>query len=151
MSYFFRFESEQERSLALIPMLVRMKLDASGVKLSLAQWNELPERERRQLFEQPCNNATEAEVYRQRLCELVSRYTGESIRLLEVPLDPPWDNDAEVPAQLIGRAKLIGLAPPSLQQWRALSRPQRFALIKLTREGRASPHYLAAMREFELV
>jgi len=36
MSYFFRFESEQERSLALIPMLVRMKLDASGVKLSLA-------------------------------------------------------------------------------------------------------------------
>lgn len=89
-------------------------------------------------------------MYRETLCEQVSRYSGEHVRLLEIPLQPLWNDLASVPAQLIDRARSVGLQPPSLQQWRALTPAQRFALVKLTRDGRASPNYLPAMREFEL-
>jgi hypothetical protein len=150
MSYFFGFESDQERSLAYIPMLVRMKLDTAGVKLTLTQWNRLPEHQRRQLFEQPCNNRLEAEVYREQLHDVVLECCGETVRLLDVPSDLPWNNVAAVPDQLTKRARLMGLEPPSLQQWRALAPAQRFALIKLTRAGHESEHYLLAMREFDL-
>ena len=151
MSYFFRFESDQERSLAYIPMLVRMKLDTSGVKLSLAQWNRMPEAERRRLFELPCDNKDQASSYRELLCDLVLRYTGEPARLLELPHEPAWNNVDAVPARLIHRSTDLGLVPPSLDQWRALTAAQRFALLKLTRDGHESPNYLPALQEFALV
>lgn len=151
MSYFFRFESDQERSLAYIPMLVRMKLDASGVKLSLAQWNQLPEPERRRLLKLPCDNKDQAGSYRELLCDLILRYTGEPARLLELPHELAWNSVDEVPARLIHRAKDLGLVPPSLVQWRALTAAQRFALLKLTRDGHESPNYLPALREFALI
>jgi hypothetical protein len=151
MSYFFRFESEQERSLSYIPMLVRMKLDTCGVKLSLGQWNRLPEAERRRLFELPCDDCDQARSYRELLSGLVSLYTGEVIRLLQPIEVPAWLDLRSVPAQVAGRAAELGFRQPSLEQWRSLSAPQRYALLKLTREGHESANYVPALREFALI
>jgi hypothetical protein len=151
MSYFFRFESDQERSLAYIPMLVRMKLDTSGVKLTLAQWNRLPEPDRRRLFESPCDDKDQASNDRELLCRLVLQYTGEPARLLQLPNAAAWNNVNAVPAQLVRRARDLGLTAPSLDQWRGLTAAQRFALLKLTRDGHESPNYLPALQEFALI
>lgn len=151
MSYFFRFEAGMERSLALIPMLVRMKLDTCGVKLTLAQWNRLPEAERRRLLEQPCDSRDEAGAYRNSLCRLVPLYAGEEARLLPLPDTLAWNSVGEVPTQVVKRANDAHLAPPSLAQWQALGAAQRFALLKLTRDGHESPNYVPALQEFELM
>ena len=150
MATFFGFESAQERSLALIPMLVRMKLDQSGVKLSLAQWNQLPEPDRRCLFEAPCNSPDEVDAYGALLRDLVKLHAREDVRLQE-PSPAVWNDVQRVPDQVARRAEQFGLAPPTLEQWRVLSAAQRYALLKLTREGHDSPNYLPALREFSLL
>ena len=132
-------------------MLVRMKLDTSGVKLSLAQWNQLPEPDRRQLFELACSSPAEATSYRELLCDLEMRYAGEPVRLLETPQKLPWTDTEAVPAQLIQRSRDLGVTAPSLAQWRSLTPAQRFALLKLTRHTHESPRYLPALREFALI
>lgn len=151
MSYYFGFESEQERTLACIPMLVRMKLDTSGVKLSLAQWNQIPEADRRRLFELACDSEDQASSYRELVCQLVMQFTGESACWLPLADEPAWNNISEVPPQLVDRAKKLGIASPSINQWRELTAAQRFALLKLTRVGHESPSYLPALREFSLL
>lgn len=151
MTYFFRFESDQERSLAYIPMLVRMKLDLAGVKLTLKQWNRLPERDRRRLFEFPCEGEFGAKRYRELLSVLVRVRAGESLCVLPPQKEPAWNNVREIPEQVARRAMDRGLPPPSIAQWRALSPAQRYALLKLTRDGHESRNYLPALKEFELL
>ena len=71
MSSFFAFESEQERSLTLIPMVVRMKLDTCGVKLSLKQWQQLPKDLRQDFFERPCERVSDVSGYREALVSAI--------------------------------------------------------------------------------
>ena len=72
----FGFESELETSLTYIPLAVRFKLDKCGIKLSLAQWNQLPEGERRNLLEAPCVNGADIARYAQALCRLIKEVIG---------------------------------------------------------------------------
>ena len=121
-------------------MLVRMKLDLAGVKLTLAQWRQLPEADRRRLFEFPCEGKLGAKRYRELVSGLVRVRTGESVCLLSRPEVLAWNNVREIPEQVIGRAIDLGLPPPSIEHWRALSPAQRYALLKLTRDGHESPN-----------
>ena len=52
-----------EASLTYVPMAVRFKLDKCGIKLSLAHWSQLPERERRKLLKAPCANSSDIASY----------------------------------------------------------------------------------------
>lgn len=151
MSYFFRFESSMERTLALIPMLVRMKLDTCGIKLSLAQWNQFPEWDRRRLFEQSCEKPVEVERYRAVLSGLIQQHTGELPRFIAVDAILGWQDDTQIPQQVLQRLSNSNLDGPTLGQWQALTPAQRFALIKLTRPGHDSPSLFPAMQEFALI
>ena len=42
MDYHGEFESDDERALVHIPMAMRYRLDQSGIKLTLKQWQALP-------------------------------------------------------------------------------------------------------------
>ena len=99
-------------------MRVRMKLDVAGIKLSLAQWSRLSESERRCLFELPCDDRDKATAYGELLARLVLLRTGESVRLLEAAVAAEWDDVRVVPSRVIRRAEALGVAPPSLEQWR---------------------------------
>jgi hypothetical protein len=148
MSYFFAFESDMERSLRCIPMAVRLKLDKCGVKLSLAQWNELPESDRRALLQLPCESSAETVDYRQALCRVIKEVTGDDPHLINV--SPLWDG-AEIPDQVAERAMHLGIRTPSSAQWRGLSTLQRFALVKLTRAAHDNRNFIPALREFGLL
>ena len=63
--------------------------------------------------------------------------------------DPPWAEE-RVPDQLARAATALGFPAPSSAQWRKLSSLQRFALLKLSREGREHRNLGAALREFGL-
>jgi hypothetical protein len=148
MSYFFAFESDMERSLRYIPMAVRLKLDKCGVKLSLAQWNALPESERSALLQLPCESAAETVDYCQTLCRLVKEVTGDDPRLISV--NPLWDG-AEIPDQIADKAMQLGIKTPSSVQWRDLTALQRYALVKLTRAAHDNRNFIPALHEFGLL
>jgi len=69
----FDFETDLTDDLELIPMAVRRKLDASGVKLHLEQWRALTLAERRVLCHLPLAAGAETTVFAAMLREKVSR------------------------------------------------------------------------------
>jgi hypothetical protein len=146
----FGFESELEANLTYIPMAVRFKLDKCGIKLSLTMWQLLPERRRRELVRAPCDNATDAANYRQVLCSFVKQSIGDQPPSIPTAEHPPWADD-DIPEQISRAAAALGFPPPSSARWCKLTPLQRFALIKLSREGRDHRNLGPALREFGLL
>jgi hypothetical protein len=97
-------------------MSVRMKLDQSGVKLSLKQWNRIPPAGRRQLVERPCNTEAQAEAFKQYLTSQIKTYTGTSVEYTTVDAARAWADTGLVPDRIRDWANGLGLAPPTADQ-----------------------------------
>jgi hypothetical protein len=67
-----------------------MKLDQTGIKLSLKQWNKLPTEERRQLVERPCDDLDQTESYKQYLISLLERFMMTPVEGVPLDVSPPW-------------------------------------------------------------
>jgi hypothetical protein len=147
----FAFELDFGGTLRCIPMSVRLKLDQVGIKLSLKQWNKLPENERRQLVEKPCRELPEVESYKKYLISLIEQYTSTPAELMPLDDSPPWADPAVVPERIREWARHLDVASPSLEQWASLTALQRFALFKLTRPGHSNENFIPAMREFSVL
>jgi hypothetical protein len=147
----FRFEVDFGGTLRCVPMSVRMKLDQTGIKLSLKQWNRIPPLERRELVERPCVTAAETDAYQEYVVKLIEAHTRSAVEFATIDSSPPWANGGAVPQRICEWARGLGVEPPSAQQWVALAPLQRFALFKLTRPGHSNENFLPAMREFRLL
>jgi len=101
----FAFESDFAGTLRCIPMIVRLKLDLCGVKLSLRQWSRFTRDDRAALVEDPCETAAEAAAYGAALAGLIAERAGEVA--VSLPIDP-------------ARAGLIRRR--SRNEWRPMSR-----------------------------
>jgi hypothetical protein len=145
----FGFESELETNLTYIPMAVRFKLDKCGIKLSLAQWHQLPENERRNLLEAPCANGADIAHYGQTLRRLIKEIIGDDPQRMPISANPAWE-ELELPSQIANKALQLGIRAPSPKQWRGLSALQRFALLKVSRAGNDNRNLVPALREFGL-
>jgi hypothetical protein len=150
-SAIFQFEQDFAGSLRCIPMAVRFKLDRCGVKLSLRQWSRFDPEERNRLLRLSCERPEEIEAYRRELEELIQLRSKQPPEYLPIEGQPPWDDGAHVPDQVVAFAVQLQIAPPSSSQWAALSALQRFTLIKLSRAKHDNVNFLPAMREFGLL
>jgi hypothetical protein len=146
----FAFENDFVASLRCIPMAVRLKLDRVAIKLTLRQWSRFTPDDRKELLEASCGLPEEIRAYRARLIELVRLRAREDARPLADQPSAGWEAAGDVPPALARHARSVGLAPPTADQWRALSPLQRFALIKLTRDNHDNLNFFPAMREFGL-
>ncbi len=144
----FQFEQEFIDSLRCIPMKVRLKLDTCGVKLKLNHWYQFTQAERRALVTMPCNTAASMLTYRQHLQALVTRYTGQPAKEIDVPAQPPW-LQSDVPEQVQIKATTHNLKITN-DAWQTLTPSQRFALIKLSRPSHENQNFIPAMQEFGL-
>jgi hypothetical protein len=147
----FGFETDFAGALYCIPMSVRMKLDQVGIKLSLKQWNRLPEPERRQLLERTCEAPAQGMAYREFLVGAIEAHTGSAVEYAPVDHAPAWADASVVPPRVIEWAQWVNVPPPSGAQWAALTPLQRFAIFKLTRPGHSNENFIPAMREFLLL
>ncbi|MGH6967092.1 MAG: nitrate reductase associated protein [Phenylobacterium sp.] len=146
----FAFESDFVSTLRCVPMAVRFKLDRCGIKLSLRQWSRFTHHDRQALLLRPCCDSREVKAYRAALTALVALRTGEVARpLAEAPCGQ-WDDGAQVAPVVVHYALGLGVRPPNLAQWAALSTLQRFVLIKLTRANHDNVNFVPALREFGL-
>jgi len=147
---YFRFEEDfMEDNIRCIPMIVRYKLDAIGIKLKLKEWSKFSHEERTFLAEHPVDSKPEADEYRRHLENLILEHTGAKPTSLAA-VNPSWANTHELPDELNEKLNALGLNM-SLVQWRALTILQRFVLLKLSRPSHENRNFPKAMKEFGLV
>jgi hypothetical protein len=148
---YFEFETDfVEENVRCIPMIVRFKLDACGIKLKLKEWSKLSVDERENLAVFPCNTSEQISIYKKYLQELIHIHTGEMATEIPVMVNPTWSIRDEIPFPLQEKLKEFAWTI-SLTQWVALSDLQRFALLKLSYPGHENRNFPVAMREFELI
>lgn len=148
---FFKFEEDfVEASIRCIPMIVRFKLDACGIKLKLAEWSKMTAEEREDLAMAACESSQEMAGYRHKLTQLIFSRTGNPATPIPVPDAPAWSRTDEIPYTI--REKLRESSYDlSLSQWQRLTHLQRFALLKLSYPGHENKNFPKAMVEFGLV
>jgi len=145
----FQFEAEFVASLRCIPMYVRFKLDAVGLKLKLSHWAKLDLEDRQVLAETPCETAEEIDAYKLLLSNLARIRTGESLRSLPEGYDSDWKQE-DTPEQVLAKANALGVSI-TRDKWAALPPLQRFALVKLVRPGHEGRNFGPALKEFGLI
>jgi hypothetical protein len=73
---FFAFESDfVEDNVRCIPMIVRFKLDACGIKLKLKEWSKMEKHERENLAQLSCFTKSEIIEYKNYLVDLIRSHT----------------------------------------------------------------------------
>lgn len=146
---YFQFEEDfVEANIRCIPMIVRFKMDAVGIKLKLSEWSKFKVEERIELALLPCNDEKEQEQYNNYLRSLIKKYTGDEATIMEINKHPEWDIDV-VPGTLSERLKKFDCILTD-DKWRSLSNLQRFALLKLMKEGHENKNFPKAIKEFGL-
>lgn len=132
-----------------IPMVVRYKLDNSGVKMKLEHWGKFNDAEKQQCVEMPCETADEAQTYHTTLQALIESKTGSKAKVLDIPQNPLWQQ-TEIPQQILEKAASCAVEI-SVEQWQNLTNLQRFALIKLSRPSHENHNFVPALKEFGLI
>ena len=150
IEYFLFEEDFVEENVRCIPMIVRFKMDKAGIKLKLAEWSKFSIKERIELAKKECSNEEEAKDYNNYLSELIEKHTAKPATVLEVETDPIWANINSVPELLNEKLKEFGWQV-STNQWKNLTNLQRFALLKLCREGHENKNLPKAIKEFKLI
>ncbi|NJO25815.1 MAG: nitrate reductase maturation protein NarM [Bacteroidia bacterium] len=148
---FFLFEEDfVEENVRCIPMIVRFKLDACGIKLKLAEWSKFKPEEKEQLAAQSCGTKEETATYKKYLQELILGRTGNKATELATDEHPAWAEADRLTPELDNKAKESGWEI-SIEQWKSLTSLQRFALLKLCRPGHENKNFPKAMKEFNLI
>ena len=148
---YFNFEEDFiEKNIRCIPMIVRFKMDKSGIKLKLAEWNKFSVEDRIKLATMPCCDVEETETYNNFLVGLIVKNTGKEATDLAMDQNPAWANSDKVPEMLQEKLKEYSWNI-SLDQWKGLTSLQRFALLKLYKPGHENKNFQKAMKEFNLI
>lgn len=147
MFYRFGFEHEIYPSLSQIPLHLRMKLDLTGVKLTLNVWLALTLEEREVLCHLPVDTEEERRAFTSYIDFLCFRHIGERVASTPRIADAPWEDLNCVPDSM--RAKTQGAGETvTLEEWTQWNRYQRYALFKLSISKNEPNQFYEALREF---
>ncbi len=147
---YFDFEEDFiEENVRCIPMIVRFKMDAAGIKLKLSEWSKFKKEERIELALKPAGNEEEARLYNEYLADLIKKRTNAEATVLPINNEPACANLEVIPALLQEKAKEFNWEITK-EQWSGLTNLQRFALTKLYRPGHENKNFPKAMKEFGL-
>ncbi|MGG9961222.1 nitrate reductase associated protein [Ferruginibacter sp. SUN106] len=148
---YFNFEEDfVEENVRCIPMIVRFKMDAAGIKLKLAEWSKFKRDERIYLALMPAATDEEAKLYNDYLSQLIEKYTSNKATELTINTNPDWANLHTIPEMLAEKAKEFDLEITP-EKWSSLTNLQRFTLLKLCRPGHENKNFPKAIIEFGLV
>ncbi len=148
---YFKFEEDfVEENVRCIPMVVRFKLDACGIKLKLSEWAMMKEEEKISLTEFEWNSEEDVRQFRGYLQMVIFIRTGKDATGLTVERNPAWANEDEIPLLLLKKLHEFDWSI-SLQQWKALPSLQRFVLMKLCKPGHENRNFPKAIKEFGLI
>ena len=148
---YFDFEEDFiEENVRCIPMIVRFKLDAAGIKLKLNEWSKFSSADRITLALMPAATPAEVGDYFKFLTNLIESATRKKATPIAVDRNPAWGNLEEIPQLLRQLSEDHSLAI-TVPQWSRLTDLQRFALLKLCRPGHENKNFPKALLEFGLI
>ena len=147
MFYRYKFESEIYPEMSRIPLNVRMKLDLTGLKMSLKSWLVFSLEERNALCDLPVETDEERAAFTSYADQLSRRYFGEPAAPAPPVANPAWEDRERVPDSVTAKGRKVG-HPITLAEWRAWNRYQRYALIKLSTTKNEPELFIQAIKEF---
>jgi hypothetical protein len=143
----FNFEAEIYESLNYLPMAARRKLDAVGIKLHLAQWEQLGRGERLMICHAPADSEEERSALRTFIEEVALARTGTPAKILLEDARRSANPPDHPPPVLIRHARGVGCELDD-SAWAALDDDQRYALIQLGDSERPSHNLKLTLQEF---
>jgi hypothetical protein len=146
MFYRFTYESEFYPSLSRVPMSVRMKMDLTGVKISLDDWLVFSFEERTVLCHLPVDTGEERQVFIAYLDFLSQKYCGAPIDLTQALESSLWDDLDNVPRAVIDKSAPQGRGV-SREEWTRWKSHERYALYKTAIAKRDTEAFFALLRE----
>ena len=144
----YPFESDETKSLAIIPLSVRYKLDVCEVKLHLQQWQKLPLADRQALVDAPFTSEADIDACKKLLHALVDRHCGEAATVHPLTGDEPWLDASRWPQVVIDQCEREELVLPPQERWATLDEAQRHALFVLGRSKHSQREFRAALQNF---
>jgi hypothetical protein len=143
----FNFEAEIYQSLNCLPMAARRKLDALGIKIHLAQWEQLGRGERLMICHAPNDSDEERNALRTFIEEVTIARTGSPVKHLADDARRSAYPPAHPPQELAQNARSYGFELDD-RAWAELDDDERYALIKLGDTEKPSHNLGAALQEF---
>ena len=143
----FEFEADIYRSLNCLPIGARRKLDALGIKVHLAQWEQFGRGERLMICHAPAETEEQRSALRTFIEEVAIARTGSPTQVLPEAARQSAYPPAHPPLVLVQNARACGIELDG-EAWAALDDDQRYALIKLGDTKKPSHNLGPALREF---
>jgi hypothetical protein len=146
MFHRFVYESEFYPNLSRVPMSVRMKLDLTGVTISLDHWLAFSLEERNVLCHFPIDTEEEKQVFISYLDFLSRKYCGGPVASTQ-PVDTSLWNDLEkVPPAVVDKSAVKGRGV-TREEWTHWKFHQRYALYKTAIAKRDTEAFFALLSE----
>ena len=128
MFFHFAYEAEFYTALNRLPLHVRMKLDLTGIKISLKDWLAFSFEERTVLCHLPIETGDERTAFRFYIDFLSRKYCGEPAATTEMMASALWEQK-EVPEPVARKSAATSHAV-TLAEWSHWQAHQRYALYK---------------------
>ena len=128
MFHRYQFEAEFYPTLSRLPLDLRRKLDVTGIKLPLKDWQALSLEERSVLCHLPCDTDDETAAFTNYLDFLSRKYTGAPIERMAA-LDRALWGPMAVP-QAVGEKSSALNRTVTLDRWHRWTAYDRYALYK---------------------
>jgi hypothetical protein len=140
MFHRFRYEAEFYPSLSRIPLHVRMKLDLTGLKISLSDWLACAFEERRVLCHLPVATEEERQIFAAYVDFLCRKYRGNAVTVAPVLDSSRWQAD-KVPVEVAQKSASC-FNTITISEWQTWEPHQRYALYK-TAVSKSQPEAFA--------
>jgi hypothetical protein len=146
MFHRFAFESEFYPTLSRIPVHVRMKLDLTGIKISLDDWLAFSFEERHVLCHLPAEKDDERQAFIFYVDYLCRKYRGQPPAKTAPLSRSIWDKSSSVPEPVLQKSSTVSrsVTPEEWLRWRSF---QRYALYKTAVSKNEPGAFLALLIE----
>lgn len=146
MFHRFQYEAEFYPDLNRLPLHLRMKLDLTGIKLSLRQWLAFSLEERRVLCHLPVSDTEERQAFVDYINFLCQRYNGFPAPRVP-PLSPAlWSAQDRIPEPVLKKSRDNGRSI-TLEEWTDWQSHEQYALYKTAVSKDEPEKFVAVLAE----
>ena len=124
-----------------------MKLDVTGIKISLKDWLAFSVDERAVLCHLPVETEEEKQVFSSYLDFLSRRSSGAPVTTTLAMSTSVWENAHQVPGPVAGKSA-PEIPPVTIEEWQHWKSHQRYALYKTALSPSEPEQFFAVLKEF---